>query len=46
MATEGGVFAGAMDEYASTFEGKMNTFKDTLVNLGENIANSVMPAFE
>lgn len=46
MSEEGGVFAGAMDQYASSFEGKMNTFKSTLAGIGESIANSLAPAFE
>jgi len=46
MSEEGGVFAGAMDQYASSFQGKMNTLKSTLEGIGESIANAVAPAFE
>lgn len=46
MTEEGGIFAGAMEEYANSFEGRRNTIKTKLLGLGEWIATAVMPAFE
>lgn len=46
MTEEWGVFFGAMEKNADTFEWKWNTLKTSLITLWENIASGVMPAFE
>ena len=46
MTEEWGIFSGAMEEYANSFEGRWNTIKTKLIGLGEWIATAVMPAFE
>ena len=35
MTEEGGIFSGAMEEYANSFEGRWNTIKTKLIGLGE-----------
>lgn len=46
MTEEWGVFFWAMAEGATSFEGRMNTLKDTFQNFWERISSAVMPAFE
>lgn len=46
MSEEWGAFFNAMSENATTFQGRWNTLKTTLVTLWESVASWVMPAFE
>lgn len=46
MSEEWGAFFNAMSENATTFQGRWNILKTTLVTLWESVATWVMPAFE